>query len=56
VAGGNLAVVLLTALATGPSPVFSSRGGKNQEGPKARRGGHIFKIQYWMYVATGGQT
>jgi len=23
-------------------------------GPKTRRGGHIFKIQYWMYVATGG--
>ena len=30
-------------------------GAKNQkEGPKTRRGGHIFKIQYWMYVATGG--
>ena len=26
----------------GPSPGFSSRGG------------HIFKIQYWMYVANGG--
>ena len=25
-------------------------------GPKTRRRGHIFKIQYWMYVATGGQT
>ena len=23
-------------------------------GPKTRRGGHIFKIQYWMYAATGG--
>jgi len=21
---------------------------------KTRRGGHIFKIQYWMFVATGG--
>ena len=29
-------------------------GAKNQEWPKTRRGGHIFKIQYWMYVATGG--
>ena len=25
-----------------------------QGGPKTRRGGHIFKIQYWMYAATGG--
>ena len=32
-----------------PSPGFSSRGE-----PKTRRGGHIFKIQYWIYVATGG--
>jgi len=39
----------------GPSPRFSSRGAKNQkEGPKTRRGGHIFKIQCWMYAATGG--
>ena len=38
---------------SGPSPGFSSRGAKNQkEGPKARKG-HIFKIQYWLYVATG---
>ena len=43
-------------LETGPSPGFSSRGGgKNQkEGPKTRRGGHIFKILYWMYAATRG--
>jgi len=27
---------------------------KNEEGPKTRRGGHIFEIQYWMYAATGG--
>ena len=28
---------------------------KNQkEGPKVKRGDHIFKIQYWMYAATGG--
>ena len=25
-------------------------------GPKTRKGGNIFKIQYWMYVATGVQT
>ena len=24
------------------------------EGPKTRRGGHIFQIQYWTYAATGG--
>ena len=23
-------------------------------GPKTRSGGHIFKIQYWMYAVTGG--
>jgi len=41
----------------GPSPGFSSRGAKNQmEGPKTRRGSHIFKIRYWMYGATKGQT
>jgi len=34
---------------TGPSPGFSSRGGQKPEG-----GGHIFKMQYWMYAATGG--
>jgi len=44
------------ALSTGPSPGFSSRGAKNQkEGPKTRRGGNILKMQYWMYVTTGGQ-
>jgi len=25
-----------------------------QGGAKHQKGGHIFKIQYWMYVATGG--
>jgi len=25
-------------------------------GPKTRRGGHILKMQYGMYAATGGQT
>jgi len=30
-------------------------GAKNQKkGPKTRRGGHIFKIHYWWYAATGG--
>jgi len=30
-------------------------GGKNEkEGPKIRREGDIFKIQYCMYAATGG--
>jgi len=46
---------------SGPSPGFGSRGGqkpeggvKNQkEGPKIRKGGHIFKIQYWMHAVTG---
>jgi len=29
-------------------------GDKNEnEGPKNRKGGHIFKMQYWMYAATG---
>jgi len=31
----------------GPSSGFSSRGAKNQ------KGGHIYKMQYWMYAATG---
>jgi len=45
----------LAKFAADPSPGCSSRGAKNQkEGPKNRRGGHIFKIQYWMYAATGG--
>jgi len=31
----------------GPSPGFSNKGAKNQkEGPKTRKGRHIFKIQY----------
>ena len=34
---------------------LTAGGGKNQkEVPKTRRGGHIFKMQYWMYAATGG--
>jgi len=32
----------------GPSPGFSSRRGQKPEE------GHILKIQYWMYAATGG--
>jgi len=38
----------LHLLFAGPSPEFTSRGG-----PKIRRG-NIFKIQYWVYAATGG--
>ena len=38
-----------------PSPGLAEGRAKNQkEGPKTRRGCHTFKIQYWMYVATGG--
>jgi len=34
---------------------LAAGGAKNQkEGPKTRRGRHIFKIQYRMYAATGG--
>jgi len=43
-----------TCLSEGPSPGFSSRGAKNQEGPKTRKGGRTFKILYWMYAATKG--
>jgi len=25
-------------------------------GAKSHKGGHIFEIQYWTYVATGGKT
>jgi len=33
---------------------LAAGGAKNQmEGPKTRRGGHIFKIQHWIYAATG---
>jgi len=40
---------------SGPSPGFSSRWGqKPYGGAKNQRGGHIFKIQYWMYATTGG--
>jgi len=38
----------------GPSPGFSSRVSKNQKERQKPAGGHIFKIQYWMYVATKG--
>jgi len=35
---------------------LAAGGGQNQkEEPETRRGCHIFLIQYWMYVATGGQ-
>jgi len=40
---------LFAGLCPGPSPGFSSRGGQ-----ETRRRGHIFKIQRWMYAATGG--
>ena len=44
---------LLPSIEARPSPGFSSRGTKNQmEGPKARRGEHIFKILCWMYAVT----
>jgi len=34
---------------------LAARRAKNQkEGPKTRRGGHIFKILYWVYAATRG--
>jgi len=40
---------------SGPSPGFSSRvGQKTDGGAKNYKRGHIFKIQYWMYAATGG--
>jgi len=32
----------------GPSPGFRSKGVQKPQG------GHIFKIQYWMYATTGG--
>ena len=35
---------------SGPSPEFSSRGSKKQ------KGGHIFKIQYWIMQQPVGQT
>jgi len=41
---------------SGPSPGYSSRGGqKPKRGAKNQKGGHIFKTQYWIYAATGGQ-
>jgi len=34
---------------------LAAGGAKTQkEGPKTRRGGNIFKIQYWIYAVTGG--
>ena len=39
----------------GPSSGFSSRGGQKPDGgAKNQKGGHIFKILYWMYGATRG--
>jgi len=29
-------------------------GGETEGGAKNHKGGHIFKIQYWMYDATEG--
>jgi len=40
---------------TGPSPEFSSKGDQKPEGgAKNQKEWHIFKIQYWMYVAIEG--
>ena len=51
----NVFCLRVICTCAGPSPGFSSRGARNQkEGPNTRRWGHIFKIQYWMYVATEG--
>ena len=45
----------ISFLVAGPSPRFSSRGGQKPDGgTKKQNGGHILKIQYWMYAATGG--
>jgi len=39
----------------GPSPGCSSRGARNQkEGPRTRRGGHIFKVLCYMYATVRG--
>jgi len=39
----------------GPSPGFSSRGGQKPDGEdKNHKGGHTFKILYWMNGATRG--
>jgi len=39
----------------GPSPGINSRGGQKPEGrARNQKGGHILKIQYWMYAETGG--
>jgi len=43
------------AFSPGPSLGFSRRGGQKPAGEaKNQKGDHIFKTQYWMYVATGG--
>jgi len=48
-------IKIMLVLVLVPSPDVSGRGAKKQtEGPKTRRGGHIFTIQHWMYAATGG--
>ena len=45
---------LYVLVEAGPSQGFSSRGGQKPEGvAKNQKGGHIFKIQYWIYAATG---
>jgi len=31
------------------------QGGQKPGGVKKQKGGHIFKIQYWMYAETGGR-
>ena len=33
---------------------LAAGGQKPDGGAKNQKGGHIFKIQYWMYAATGG--
>ena len=48
-------ISIIFYIKSGPSPGFSSRGGQKPErGAKNQKGGHIFKIQCWMYAATGG--
>ena len=44
----------LTCIQARRQNLAAGRAKKQTEGPKTRRGGHIFKIQYWMYAATGG--
>ena len=48
-------LVAVNTIGPGPSTGFSSRGGQAPEGgAKNQKGCHIFKIQHWQYVATGG--